>query len=285
MRAVLRATASCDGGLESGDVSVIVAIVGSSEASRASMVQALDAAPSDWILQLHREPPEHADVIVCDRAIEPRAGAIVFDEADDLIGSITARVGRTGRTILVSAPSGGLGATSVALHLAAGFAARGRQTGFVDLDPERGARARLGLDREAIPVSPVPVASGFKLLPSLDAHAAFERVVVDAPRSSIERAGPCDTGVLVCSPTLEGARRTRSLLQAHQDIQWQVVLNRIGPGGETTRAQLERAIGHRAIELPCSAALRDAEDETRLLKSGWTRWSRGIGRLVAQLDA
>lgn len=266
-------------------VSVIVAIIGSSEASRSDMVEALDHAPTSWVLQLHREPPERADVVVCDRDIEGLDGALVFDPRDDLVARIAARVDRPGRTIVVSSPGGGTGATSVAIHLAAELAARGHTTGLVDMDPQRGAHARLGLDTEPTPPEPIPIAGGFRVSSSLDHSRGFRRVVVDVPRAALGSIDAIDAGVLVAVPTPAGARRVEAMIEAHPGIPWHVVLNRLGPGGETTRAQVERMIGRSALELPACAALRDSEDDGRLLRRGWTRWSRGIGRLAAVLDA
>ena len=266
-------------------MSTTVAIVSDDDRGRLAIVKALDDAPAGWKLELHREPPQDADVVVCDpgAAIE---GAIVFEPgATDLIPRISERVHRSGRTFLVSGSSGGTGATSVAVHLSAALAARGRATTLVDLDPERGAWTRLGLDPDGEPEAPVPVAGGFRLLTAVGQCMGSDRVVVDAPRSVIGEVNAFTAGVLVCSPSPQGARRCRAVLDAYADLRWHVVVNRSGPGGETTRSQYGRLVGCEVIELPCCAALRDAEDEGRLLRPGWTRWSRSIARLAERLDA
>jgi hypothetical protein len=91
--------------------------------------------------------------------------------------------------------------------------------------------------------------------------------------------------VLVVNPTPDGARRAATVLAAHAGFEWILVLNRPGPGGETTRAAIARALGRPIeIELPCCAGLRDCEDSCRLLARGWSRWSRGIARLVNVLE-
>jgi hypothetical protein len=282
---VFRATTAASASAESGRVSTTVAIVSDDDLARLAIVKALDGAPVGWILELHREPPQDADVVVCDpgAAIE---GAIVFEPGPiDLIERISACIRCPGRTFLVSGPSGGTGATSVAVHLSAAFAARGHATTLVDLDPERGARMRLGLDPDDEPGSPVPVAGGFRLLTAIGQTVGSDRVVVDAPRSVIDEVNAFAAGVLVCSPSPQGARRCRALLDAHADLRWHVIVNRSGPGGETTRSQFERLVGCEVTELPCCAALRDAEDEGRLLRPGWSRWSRSIARLAEMLDA
>lgn len=262
-----------------------IAIVARDERIRLAIVKAFDRAPHDWILELHRDTPEHADVVVCG---EPNVceGAIVFDgDADALLASIAERMPRSDRTIVVTSPSGGTGATSVAVHLAAELAGRGHTAGVVDLGPHAGVRARLGLDPADREHLPVPVAGGFRLLSSMGEGAGFDRLVVDAPRERVSEIGTADAGVLVCSPSLEGARRAALMSQELPRADWLAVTNRLGPGGETTRARFERVVDRPVLELPCCAALRDAEDECRLLTRGWTRWARGIARLASQLDA
>jgi hypothetical protein len=91
--------------------------------------------------------------------------------------------------------------------------------------------------------------------------------------------------VLVVSPTPRAARRARAVIADHSPAAWVPVINRLGPGGETTVRDIERIIGKDvAVELPCCPALRDREDEGRLLKPPWTRWSRGIRRLVDVME-
>jgi hypothetical protein len=266
-----------------------VAIVGSDAEARLALVTALDVAPATWSLSLHREPPADADVIVCDPgAAIP--GAIVFDgDTVGLIEQITTST-RAATAVVVTSPSGGTGVTSVALHLAAEFATRQRATCLVDLDTKWGVRPRLGLEPQDDPTpAPVPVAAGFRLLHGAKSLATaldtFERVVIDAPPLQFQTmAETVGAGVLVAVPTPEGARRARCFLDAHPTHRWVVVTNRVGPGGEMTRARFERAIDMPVVELPCCAALRDTEDHARLLARGWTRWSRAIAKLATSLD-
>lgn len=266
-----------------------VAIVGSDARARLALVTALDDAPPTWSLSLHREPPPDADVVVCD----PEAGipgAVVFDGGD--AASLVARVASSARraaTIVVTSPSGGMGATTVALHLAAELVARGLTTCFVDLDERWGARSRLGLEAADEPeAAPVPAAAGFRLLTGIGsleaARGTFDRVVVDAPIEPFTNLDISVGALLVATPTPEGARRARSVLDAHPSVAWRVVANRIGPGGEMTHAHFQRAVGISAYELPCCPALRDSEDDARLLGRGWTRWSRRIARLAAEIE-
>lgn len=65
---------------------------------------------------------------------------------------------------------------------------------------------------------------------------------------------------------------------------WAVVCNRLGPGGEMTRTELERIVEHRiGLELPCTPALRDAEDEGKLLGLRVSRYSRRVVQLARAL--
>ena len=115
----------------------------------------------------------------------------------------------------------------------------------------------------------------------------FERVVIDCPDLGVAGGalGDVDAGVLVVPPTMPGVRRAAAVLERHDAVRWAVVLNRMGPGGETTRAELHRVLGRRtALELPCSPSLRDAEDDARLVTSSWTRYVRRVDRLLHALE-
>jgi hypothetical protein len=94
------------------------------------------------------------------------------------------------------------------------------------------------------------------------------------------------TAVLVVQPSVVGAKRARALLEEHPKISWAVILNRLGPGGETTRSAFERLLRHPvAIELACAPSLRDAEDDGRLLTSPLSPWRRSVHRLARALVA
>jgi hypothetical protein len=96
---------------------------------------------------------------------------------------------------------------------------------------------------------------------------------------------PKTTVVLVVPPSPTGARRARALIDANSNVAWVPIVNRLGAGGETTISMIGRHLGIPvAVELPCCPALRDREDEDRLLKPGWTRWSRRIARLVDLIE-
>lgn len=265
-------------------VSLKVAIVGSDDSCRLALVRALEAAPAGWSLRLHDTAPLDADVIVCDGGAD-LPGALVWDGEGDLVARIAELTQGSCRSIAVTSPGGGTGVTSIALHLAAELVARGHSTAFVDPDPSSGGRARLGLDESHETTLPVPVPGGFRVVGPGTDLGDFDRAVIDAPAGSLPAVGAIDRAVLVCSPTPSGLQRSVGLLESHPALSWSVVVNRSGPGGEITGTHIERALGLPVLELPCCAALRDAEDEGRLLARGWSRWTRRISRLAAQLDA
>ena len=220
---------------------------------------------------------------------------------------------RSSRRIVITGAGGGAGATTLGLHLAQEIA-RKKAVCFVDLDVRWGAAARLGFDRarartwggvegsvpEAVRLAALPVAGGFRvllaperweqdLLPEvLDAVATqYDSVFVDVPRGRLLATAlrGADVGVVVVPPTAPAARRATDLLAGFEVPRSAIVLNRNGPGGETTRAGIERILERRiALELPCCPRLRDAEDEPRLLSSSLSRWTSRVRRLAAQLE-
>jgi hypothetical protein len=141
----------------------------------------------------------------------------------------------------------------------------------------------------------LPVPGGFRaLLGPADGTAvlarateSFERVVADVPYGPwLARAlNRASAGVLVVAPSLEGARRTRTVLIEHPTTSWAVVLNRTGHGGQITKGRFANLIGRSVtVELPCTPVLRDSEDEGRLCSRRWTRWARRVETLARTLD-
>lgn len=282
------------------DVSLKIALVSRDTEARLALVKAFDRAPMSWLLSLHHEAPADADVLVCGSDLQID-GAVAFDPnaPDDVLERVAERALPSGHAVIVTSPSGGTGVTSIVIHTAAEMAARGQATCVVDLDGEWGIRNRLGLDSDVVtPQAAVPVAGGFRLLDARSVSSdrreevlssavdSFERVIVDATVGGLSSiADTTRHAVLVVSPTPEGARRAAVVLKAHPSFDWVVVVNRPGAGGETTRSAIARIIGRPVeLELSCCAALRDSEDGSRLLARGWSRWSRGIARLVSALE-
>ena len=110
---------------------------------------------------------------------------------------------------------------------------------------------------------------------------AFGRVVFDlGAGSSLDPFGGT-VAILVMTPSIVSAHRARDLLASAPDASWAVVVNRLGPGSEATTRMLEQVLGRRiTLELPCTPALRDREDEGRLLMNKWSRWLSRIDRLA-----
>lgn len=272
---------------------------------RLQLARAFDRAPASWVVSLHETPPDDADVTVAgpDVAI---AGSIVFDPAhpERLVPDIQNVATRSseGKRIFVMGATGGSGATSLALHLAA--AAGGclveTRPGDIRRRLDMGsARSWSGDQQASIELDALPVAPGFRALlapraPSTEdvatavarASSAFSVLFVDSgPDVAMRLATPGDLCVLVLCPTRPAAERAREILDGGDAFRWAVVTNRVGPGSVLTRRRLEQILDRRiSIELPCSPGLRDAEDEGRLLTSPLSRWSWNVKRLCRALE-
>jgi hypothetical protein len=284
-----------------------IAVVSNDPDVRLEAASAFDDAPVSWSVSLHTAVPDDADLVVL--GPDARGDGIPFDPADPkrTIDEIKARtIAREGAVIAVTSASGGVGTTSLALHLSAALAPAAR-VGFIELAP--GVGLRLGrapgehltwgdLDEssESIARCFLPVAPGFRVLLAPEdggdsgvvvkrARGAFDILVVDAPsRSSPVAMSEADVAVLVVGPSVPQAHRARALIQDWPDLDCAVVINRLGRGGETTRAQLAELMGRPVtLELPCCPALRDAEDDGRLVSLTWTRYGRAVARLADAL--
>ena len=289
-------------------MSATIEIVSTDPEVRMAAARAFASAPADWSVRLSETESGDADVVVHGRDFDG-AGGVVFDpdHPQESLGAVAARlrkpVSRAG-VVLVVAATGGAGATTLALHLAAAW---GPRACYADL--AGGGRRRLGMPGDArtwLPsdtectTSALPVAGGFRVLlapapcpepdrfPVKPALASFDQVVVDAGTGrAFERLlGDARAAVLVTTPTRPAAEAARELLEAHPGTRWAVVCNRVGPGGQIMRRGLEALVGRSlALELPSCPALRDAEDEARLLEGTWRRWSRCVARLARALEA
>jgi hypothetical protein len=289
-----------------------VAVVCCDPALRLAAARAFDGAPVTWDVMLCEAPPEDADVVVLGPDVAGGNADIGFDPArpELLVPQIEATLGRDARSrvVVVTSAAGGTGTTTVALHLAHALSAAA-DTCYLELN--QGAAPRLAMPPGALTwgdagstphelrLAALPVAGGFRVLCAppdvieadalaiLDRAAEdFERVVVDVGSELLTPVlARADSGVIVMAPAQPCARRTHALLEGLPDFPWAIVSNRTGPGGETTRAGLERILGRRiALELPSTPALRDYEDDGRLLTSKWSRFSRGVARLAGALE-
>lgn len=269
---------------------VRVALVCPDDSLRMAAARAFDDAPSHWSVTLHRTAPDDADALVAIGCSLPDAVAFDPEDPSAVVAEITRRlVTRDRRVVVVIGASGGCGATSVALHLAAEAS---RRTCVIGTGQSELA-VRLGLEiSDGAP--PVPVRGGFRAasVPLTDltravngVAEAFEAVIVDAGRFGLDTVGARSHAcVMVLSPTVPSARAAAEILSDLEDTPCAVVTNRLGPGGETSSAELQRILGRRiCLELPCSRLLRDAEGECRLV-STWSRWRRRVGRLATALE-
>lgn len=284
---------------------IAIEVVSTDPAVRSAAARAFTPAPPDWRVTLREAPSGDADVVVTgpESASE---GAVTFDPARpaDVLRDVEARVRLRGRgAVVVTGAVGGAGTTTVALHLAASW---GRGACCADL--AGGAAARLGLPEDArtwlpgdddVAASALPVSGAFRVLcapspcpsarhfPMAAAAESFDRLVVDAgvaPELDAVLAH-VRAAVLVTTPTRTGATAARRILEGHPALRWAVVTNRVGPGGQLMRRGIESLLGRSlTLELPSCPALRDAEDEARLLDGRWRRWTRAMARLAAALE-
>lgn len=220
--------------------------------------------------------------------------AIAFDPSRPnlVVDEVTRRLSaEQDRTVVVVAASRGCGASSVALHLAAEAS---QATCLVGGGSQHDLAHRLGLEPETTRGDPVSVPGEFRLTAVDDSDLgeavdrladSFDAVIVDGGRSALASVAPRSPDcVLVLSPTVPSARSAARLLERFPDARWAIVTNRLGPGGETSTAELQRILGRRiCLELPCSRGLRDSEGECRLV-SAWSPWRRRVSRLARALE-
>ena len=254
--------------------------------------RAFDAAPPEWDVTLHRDTPTEADAVIAVGCEIP--SAISFDPAQPalVVDRVKERLAGSGRRLIaVVGASGGCGATSLAIHLAASASS---PTCLLAAGSPVGVAHRLGLDPGTLTSKPVPVPGGFKVacaaereVGAMTAQLAdrFVSIVVDGGREPLSSVvAGSDACVLVLSPTVPSACVAVGLLDAFPDHPWAVVTNRLGPGGETGSAELQRILRRRiTLQLPCSRALRDAEGDGRLAPS-WVPWRRRVARLARALE-
>jgi Mrp family chromosome partitioning ATPase len=291
-----------------------VAVVSSDERFRHEMARALDAAPADWKIALLRSPPETCDALVVGPDVSLEGGIRVdLSHPSGVIDQIRPQKKWRGTVVGVTAAGGGVGVTTVSLHLARALARSGHRTALMDLDLRwRSASFRMGLalNEEMTwgsaddlgPQQALPVAGGFRFLAAphsedqgFDAVAKvsetadlFDSLVLDLPAgrpASLALRTLCDRVVVVVPPTREGVDRARHLSNGFS-VPPVFVLNRLGPGGDLTTAALSRELGcGHTIELPCTPALRDQEDDSSLLRAPWSRWVRRMAKLAASVQS
>ena len=292
-----------------------VAIVVRDPDLRLEVAKAFDHAPKAWTVRFSDEVPAEADVVVFDDRQGRDGVSFDLNRPEAVLAEVQARlerpVGSTSCRLVVVTGVRGSGVTSVAIHLAAA-ASRRSETCFVDLDRTWSCAPRLGFGRDVITwgsaepssqevaLSSVPVAPGLRafVAPASDTQvrpagllegvrSRFESVVVDVPHERLEPevAATADSIIVVLSPCLPHAHRGARILQEVAPGRVAVIANRLGPGGETTRTQIESILGRKvALELPTCPGLRDAEGRASLVSLSWTRWGRALVRLSRALE-
>lgn len=286
-----------------------IAVVSRDEDVRLEAARAFDAAPRSWSVRLHETVPTGVDVVVIGPDVDYGGRAIRFEpgRTENLLGDIERSAATRNRCVYVVGPCGGAGVTTICLHLAASLARR-KTTCYLE-SVWGGAGARLGFPDDhltwsdieepdgSVETAALPAPGGFRALLAgagrvvprdvlTGALRSFESVVVDADGSHLDLLIPGEgaLAVMVVPPTRVGARRARATLATHPHLQWGLVTNRTGPGGDLGRIELQDAIEHAVLDhLPFSPRLRGIEDDDGLLLSRWSLWNRKIDRLALAL--
>ena len=282
-----------------------VALVSRDPEMRFLAARAFDEAPAEWHVGLFESPPQDADVVVVASDVDADGIRLDLDDPSRTFAAVGESLAPSRQTTVigVASPHGGAGCTSLALHLAS-VLARHEPALYVEGDRSCGGRLRLGLDLEgpswsdahadAIDGCAIPVRDGFRALlaPEDDqlSPALIDRcrrlarfVIVDLGVSGTLTEPRDEIIVVVLNPSVPSARRGAAWLAA-RSLTPVVVTNRLGPGSELTDATFAEVLGSPVtLTLPCSPALRDAEDEGRLLVPESSSWSRRVARLAAAL--
>ena len=286
-----------------------IAIVCPDPELRVQAARAFDDAPFEWQVRLFETAPPDADVVVRAPDVPGDGIELDLDHPETTIERVAASLLRRslGRVIEVAGAGGGVGCTSIAIHLTS-FLSRGGPALYVEGETGCGGRLRLGLDEDtpdwadvrdpdALALAALPVVGGFRsLLAPLTGGCVRDEVLVWArsrfPFVIVDRGRACDPvairggdRILVLAPSVPSARRALALLHRSEEAP-ALVTNRLGPGSEVTDRALEAILGDRrvALTLPCSPSLRDAEDTGGVLSPNATAWSRRIARLAEVLE-
>ncbi len=150
-------------------------------------------------------------------------------------------------TIALISQKGGVGKTTLAIHLATAFEAHGRQTLLVDLDPQTSAAEWKDARRAERPyVMAVPPSRLGKTLETAREHQAEVVVLDTAPHSegtALDAARAADLILVPCQPSimdLRAMRKTADLLNYLKKPTY-AVLNEVAPQG-TVADEAGRAI-------------------------------------------
>src|SRR3954465_2700000 len=190
-------------------------------------------------------------------------------------------------TIALISQKGGVGKTTLAIHLATAFETAGRQTLLVDLDPQTSAAEWKDARHAERPyVMAVPPSRLGKTLEAAKEHQA-ELVVLDtAPHSegtALDAARAADLILVPCQPSimdLRAMRKTTDLLNYLKKPTY-AVLNEVAPQG-TVADEAGRAITAQFGMPMCPIRLGQRVAFNRCLLTGQTAQEYEPGGKAAQ---
>src|SRR5688500_9180269 len=98
-----------------------VALVSRDPEMRFMAARAFDDAPAEWLVSLFETPPQDSDVVVVASDVDAEGIRLDLDDPSRTMTAVAARLTRSKPTTMigVTSPHGGVGCTTLALHLAA----------------------------------------------------------------------------------------------------------------------------------------------------------------------
>jgi chromosome partitioning protein len=190
-------------------------------------------------------------------------------------------------TIALVSQKGGVGKTTLAIHLATAFEAHGRQTLLVDLDPQTSAAEWKDARQAERPyVMAVPPSRLGKTLETAREHRAEVVVLDTAPHSegtALDAARAADLILVPCQPSimdLRAMRKTTDLLNYLKKPTY-AVLNEVAPQG-TVADEAGRAITAQFGMPMCPIRLGQRVAFNRCLLTGQTAQEYEPGGKAAQ---
>jgi len=190
-------------------------------------------------------------------------------------------------TIAFISQKGGVGKTTLAIHLATAFQAAGRETLVIDLDPQTSAAEWKDARVEERPyVMAVPSSRLKKTLETAKEHEAEVAILDTAPHSegtALEAARAADLILVPCQPSimdLRAMRKTADLIN-HLKKPIYAVLNEVAPQG-TVADEAGRAITAQFGMAVCPVRLGQRVAFNRCLLTGQTAQEYDPGGRAAQ---
>lgn len=190
-------------------------------------------------------------------------------------------------TIAFINQKGGVGKTTLAIHLATAFQAAGRETLVIDLDPQTSAAEWKDARVEERPyVMAVPSSRLKKTLETAKEHEAEVAILDTAPHSegtALEAARAADLILVPCQPSimdLRAMRKTADLIN-HLKKPIYAVLNEVAPQG-TVADEAGRAITAQFGIAVCPVRLGQRVAFNRCLLTGQTAQEYDPGGRAAQ---